>query len=200
LSGWNYLGATCLLALTVGSANATTFDWSFSGAAANHPYITGSGTLTATDEGGGQYLVDTISGSVSDSCSGLPCLPQFTSIIALLTPGQAYASFTTVPGDNLIFYPGSPFLGQGLTNGIVFSIVGAGQTLMNISYAPNVLPGNPQYSLFLSNSGASYVDFELTPEAAAPEPATWVMLLVGIGGFGAALRSRRRRGPGLGKA
>ena len=41
-------------------------------------------------------------------------------------------------------------------------------------------------------SGSSMTSQPFTPPA-VPEPATWVMMLAGFGGLGAALRSRRRR-------
>jgi hypothetical protein len=187
------IAIACLLTLTVGSANASTFDWSLSG----DPNfgITGSGTLTASASG----LVDSISGSVSDSCTGTPCAPLPHNIIGLLTPHQAYAGFSDIGGDNLIFpAPASPFLdGQGL----VFSVGGpdgqpcafASGCYMSIFYAPNAIAGAPQYDLFLSNAGANGVDFILTAEltTSVPEPSTWAMLLLGFTGLG--LTAYRRK-------
>ena len=183
------LAAACLLALTIGSANATTFDWSLSG---DPSYgITGSGTLTAS-ENAGQYLVNSISGSVSDNCTGTPCVPLYRNIIGLLTPHQTYASIGDIGGDNLIFpAPASTFLDS---QGIVFSIGGVGADpcafgsgcYMQISYAPNAFGGipwfTPQYALYVSNAGSNPVDFVLT--AAVPEPSTWAMLIVGFAGIG----------------
>jgi hypothetical protein len=186
------LATACLLALTTVSANATTFDWSLSGD--SNFGITGSGTLTAS-ESGGQYLVNSISGSVSDSCTGTPCVPLYHNIIGLLTPHQTYASFSDIGGDNLIFpAPASTFLDN---QGLVFSVEGpntpcsfASGCYMQISYAPNPYGGapyfTPQYALYLSNAGANPVNFVLTPEiaAAVPEPSTWAMLLLGFAGLG----------------
>jgi hypothetical protein len=186
------LAAACLLALTTVSANATTFDWSLTG----DPNfgITGSGTLTAT-ESAGQFLVDSISGSVSDDCAN-PCTPRFRNIIGLLTPHQTYASFSDIGGDNLIFpAPASTFLDN---QGLVFSIEGpdaqpcAFQSgcYMQISYAPNPSGGppwfTPQYALYMSNAGTNAVDFVLTAEVttSVPEPSTWAMMLLGFAGIG----------------
>jgi PEP-CTERM motif len=180
------VATACLLALTIGSANATTFDWSLTG----DPNfgITGSGTLTASASG----LVDSISGSVSDTCTGTPCVPQYRPIIGLLTPGQAYGGLSDIGGDNLIFpAPASPFLDS---QGLVFSIGGPdGQPCafgagcyMNIFYAPNASVGAPQYDLFMSNAGANGVDFVVTAEitTSVPEPSTWAMLLLGFAAVG----------------
>jgi hypothetical protein len=186
------VATACLLALTIGSANATTFDWSLSGDPSFG--ITGSGTLTAS-ESGGQYLVDSISGSVSDSCTGTPCAPRYQNIIGLLTPHQTYASFSDIGGDNLIFpAPASTFLDN---QGLVFSVEGPGTPCafasgcyMQISYAPNPYGGapwfTPQYALYLSNAGVNPVDFVLTAEitTSVPEPSTWAMLLIGFAGIG----------------
>lgn len=187
-----YLATACLLALTIGSANATTFDWSLSGD--QHYGITGSGMLTAS-ESGGQYLVDSISGSVSNSCTGTPCVPRYQNIIGLLTPGQTYASFSDISGDNLIFpAPAPTFLDS---RGLVFAVEGPDNTpcafpsgcYMQIFYASNPYGGapwfTPQYALYVSNAGTNPVAFVLTPIAAAvPEPSTWAMLVLGFAGLG----------------
>jgi len=46
---------------------------------------------------------------------------------------------------------------------------------------------NPEYTLIVSDGVAN-----IMPPSGAPEPATWVMMLVGFGGLGAAMRARRR--------
>ena len=197
------LAAACLLALTTVSANATTFDWSLAG----DPNfgITGSGTLTASASG----LVDSISGSVSDTCTaGTPCVPQFRNIIGLLTPHQTYASIGDIGGDNLVFpAPASPFLDS---QGLVFSVGGVGADpcsfasgcYMQILYAPNGFGGAPfflpQYALSVSNAGSNPVDFVLTAEVAGsvPEPSTWAMLILGFAGIGF-MAYRRKSNPAL---
>jgi hypothetical protein len=155
--------------------------------------ITGNGMLTAT-ESGGQFLVDTISGSVSDTCTGSPCVPLFRNIIGLLTPHQTYASIGDIGGDNLIFPPhASPFLdGQGL----VFSVGGTNGDpcaftsgcYMNIFYSPNAFGGAPffvpQYALFVSNAGENPVDFVLTEVATTPLPAALPLFATGLGALG----------------
>jgi hypothetical protein len=183
------------LAVTVGSANATPFNWSLSGDDPSFG-ITGSGTLNAS-ETGGQFSVDSISGEVSDSCTGTSCVPQFRNIIGLLTPHQAYGGLSDIGGDNLIFpAPASSFLDS---QGIVFSVGGIGSDpcpfaagcYMRI-YAPS--PGT--YDLFVSNAGANGVEFVLTAANPIPEPSTWAMMIIGFAAVGfTALR--RRSKPGL---
>jgi hypothetical protein len=163
-----YLVALSVVLVTFGTANADTFDWSFTSTDPLLPFITGSGTLDAVDKGGGTYLVDAVTGSVSNTCTGSPCVPQFRNIIDLLTPGQAYGGLSNIPGDNLVFPSGSPaFLSQGSNNGIVFSIdncpFSAG-CFMQIYF------GVGQYELFASNGGANGVDFALTATSPVPAP------------------------------
>lgn len=48
-------------------------------------------------------------------------------------------------------------------------------------------------SFFLSHDRAGgTVDFEISEAAAVPEPATWATMLMGFGGVGGALRTRKR--------
>lgn len=188
-----FLATVCLLVLTVGSANAVTFDWSLSGEADFG--ITGSGTLTA-HEIGGQYNVDSISGAVSANCTGSPCLPLYRNITGLLTPHQTYASISDIGGDNLIFpAPASPFLDN---QGLVFSVGGTSGDpcpfpsgcYMNIFYSG----GTPQYSLLVSNAGVNLVDFVLTAEVATtPVPAALPLLATGLGVVGWLARHRKRK-------
>ncbi len=192
---WKYLVAACALALTIGGANATTFDWSLSGDPSFG--ITGSGMLTAT-ESGGQFLVDSISGSVSDSCVGTPCAPQFRDITGLLTPHQIYAGIGDIGGDNLIFpAPASPFLDGA---GLVFSVGGTNGDpcpftagcYMNIFYRPNGF--GSLYVLLVSNAGANPVDFVLTAEVATtPLPAALPLFATGLGVMGLFGWRRKRK-------
>ena len=48
-------------------------------------------------------------------------------------------------------------------------------------------------SLYPGHPGWSHIDFYDTG-GAVPEPATWAMMLLGFGGIGLAMRSRRRKG------
>lgn len=187
-----YLATACLLTLTIGSANATTFNWTLSGEPSFG--ITGSGTLTAS-ESGGQYLVDSIFGSVSDTCSGTPCVPRYRNIISILTPNQAYASISDIGGDNLIFpAPASTFLDS---QGLVFSIGGIGGDpcpfptgcYMNIYYA-----SNGQYDLHTSNGGTNGIEFILTADVAStPLPAALPLFVSGFGALGLIGWRRKRK-------
>jgi hypothetical protein len=183
-----YLMTACLLALTFGSANANTFVWSLSGDPGFG--ITGSGMLTAT-AGGGQFLVDSISGSVSVTCTGTPCAPQFRTITGLLTPHQSYASISDIGGDNIIFPVSTPTILDN--DGIVFSIGEcpfASGCYLRIFY-------DTQYELLTSNAGVNGIEFNLTADTAAtPLPAALPLFASGLGAlvlFG--WRKKRKRAP-----
>jgi PEP-CTERM motif len=47
-------------------------------------------------------------------------------------------------------------------------------------------------TLTSTNPGNGGVFFDAVNVSAAPEPGTWAMMLVGLGGLGAMLRTRRR--------
>ena len=153
---------------TFGAANADTFDWSFSSADPAFPFIAGSGTLDAVAAGGGAYLVDAITGSVSNTCAGTPCVPQLHNIIGLLTPGQTYGGLTNIPGDNLVFPSGSPaFVSDGGTKGIVFAIDGCP---FPAGCFMQIFHGVGQDELFASNGNANGVNFALAAANPVPGP------------------------------
>lgn len=163
-----YLIAACALALTIGGANATTFDWSITSEFEN-----GSGTLVASGSGGA-LTVTSILGTIA---TGSPYGPF--DITGLLTPGTTYASITHVPGDNLLFYPAAPLVDS---NGIVFSTF---QALFPVESFMDIVFTEGHYSLLVSNSGASGITFSVLPEiSSTPLPATWLMMLTGLGVLG----------------
>ena len=50
----------------------------------------------------------------------------------------------------------------------------------------------PVYGVTFSSTGNSF-EFDNISASAAPEPAAWSLMILGVGGMGAALRNRRRR-------
>jgi hypothetical protein len=191
--------AACVLALTVGAANATTFDWSLSGDVSRYgpyiSYITGSGMLTASNDGGGQYTVDSFSGSLAISCAGgPPCVPQFDQVKGLLSGD--FFGFSVPFGDNLIFYPASPFVDNAGIQFIIGNVPVCGYlscSSVEIYYS-TVAFGSPGYDMYVSNGGAVPILFSLSmaPVDATPLPAALPLFATGLGALGL-LGWRRKR-------
>ncbi len=117
--------------------------------------------------------------------------------------GQSY-SLTSIgatfsPGDRPV---SGPFSVQTSTDGVNFSTYGS----------PVSNPGAGSQSLISGAVTAKYVQYSFGPSSeengsfggsrvvevfantsAAPEPAAWALMMVGVGGMGAALRTRRRK-------
>lgn len=177
-----YLVAVCALALTIGTANATTFDWSITG-----QYDNGSGTLVASGSGGA-LTVTSIAGTIT---TGSPFGPF--AITGLLGPGGSYANLP-VPGDNLLFYPAAPLVDSG---GISFSTEGTipGQMFMDIFFTGG------QYFLLVSNAGANGITFSVSPEVSStPLPTTLIMMLSGLGALAPLGWRKRSRATALAAA
>ncbi len=127
--------------------------------------VIASGTLDATNQGGGVYLVTGMTGSVFGS--GVSPNPDpITGVAPLNPPG-----FTT---DNLLYPASDPTLdvygiGFYTASGLDWNVWGNS-------------PGN--YTLY-AYDGGNYVvtqggDFSVT---AIPEASTWAMMLLGFGGL-----------------
>jgi hypothetical protein len=102
MSNWKFLLAAVGLAVSVGSANATsvTFDWT-------EGYQGGSGTFTATaDSGGGEYTITDITGAMEDGY-----WPAF-DIIALYPANDINEGWFGA-NDNLLFSTSTPQLDDG---------------------------------------------------------------------------------------
>jgi hypothetical protein len=166
------------LALAAGTANASTvpFTWS-----AETAYGDGSGTLNATDDGGGQYTVTSISGTFDS-----------TTIDTLLAPG-GYNS-----NDNLLFatFP------QLDTSGISFELDGG--TDVNIALADFF---GPIGYCTTESSGVSdcieieaiyyftYGNVNISDEfsASTPLPSALPLFATGLAGFGLFARRKRKQ-------
>jgi len=137
--------------------------------------------------------------------SSFPDIAQIPSATALNLPLGSLPAFTlsdAASGEAAIQYNNGQF--NGLFYISDFSFMGNPYELQieggSLSIVP-IVDGNPSFNNLVNG----FVNFSLsnvqpyTPPAAppppppgVPEPATWAMMLVGFGGLGVAMRSRRR--------
>jgi hypothetical protein len=156
------------------AASAATYDFSYTGtggAPVGSGVITTSNTLDAV---GGYDITDitgTFGGSAITGLIANPNQPNETSL-----PTNTY--------DNVLFPSASMSFDR---YGVAFNV---GTDIYNVF--DGVADGGTTdtahpYGLII-NGAESFGNFSLT---AVPEPATWAMMLVGFGGLGAVIRSRR---------
>jgi hypothetical protein len=183
----------CSLAFSVGvllstavAANAAVYDWNFAGAG-----LSGSGTLTAVDEGGGIFDITGGAGTVTDATYGpfavtfATCAYGSTCTLTNTDGGGANLSY-----DNLLF-PGNSIGSQLDGNGIVLlpGPPGSGSTALGIWDGPS--------QSFYKYTDVGYENLT-TPfnvlAAAAPEPSTWAMMILGFFGMGFMAYRRKQDG------
>lgn len=126
--------------------------------------VSGSGRLTTADAGS-PYQITGITGTINgDAITGL----------------SGYAA-----ADNLLYYPTQPFVDF---SGLSFTTASLGDWGMGWT--------GSAYGITDSISNPSGACCGITPLSltvtAVPEPATWAMMLLGVGAMGFAMRSRRR--------
>lgn len=170
----------CLLLglLTIAAdLSAASFHFSFSLPLFNQSTTdVGSGTLTATQISGDEYLVTGITGTTS----------AWGSITGLV-PAAKYPA-GTAPNDNLISFPSTPYLDG---DGISFYVQGAGDSGTN---EVNIYLFN-NYGDAAYHESLSFYDgtFSLAPLASAvPEPSSTALLVFGFAAAGAAFSHLRR--------
>ncbi len=146
----------------------------------------------------------------ADSTGAPPAnsVPAGTSYLSVLGGGDATINFAAVGGPSSVsrfqFDWGSLDAYNTLT---IFSSDGSvsvipGTTFTNAANGDQHAPGTNGLFTVVGNNGTTFTGIELTSSQnsfeidnlafGVPEPATWAMMLIGFGGMGAAMRSRRK--------
>lgn len=152
---------------------AATLDFSFSGIDPEQKVLSATGTLTATDNGGGQFTITAITGTITDDL----VLLSAENITALLEPGDFF-------NDNLLFPNAS---GANKLNESGFSF----QTASGWKY--NIFSYDGGYSSFdntlarasfftLTSFTVTNNDSSIVPEdgVAVPEPLPLPLPILGL--------------------
>ena len=158
-------------------------------------------TLTATETGAiafGPISLGSFDGSFSYTYTG---------------PTGVYGGHSFTTGENLLSgsFLGSVFTGYGSTGGLQDSILAGGivnfssdvltfsgigdeglTTDLN-SITPTVKIISGKLTPFGAVAQSSFAADDYTITSGAPEPAAWSLMILGVGGMGGALRTRRRK-------
>lgn len=173
-------------ALTVGTAASAAVTVNGSTGVNTGPTFTNNPTMSTivwgqTSEPSGSFAGDV---TFSNALSGL-----YSIIVSTSTPG-AYITNITLTGPT-----GSAASDAGFTSEVWSTPAGAMSTSPGSLTLTVPFSGLGDYSLSFAgtappNGGAA--SGNLTFIAAVPEASTWMMMLLGFGAIGAALRTRRR--------
>ncbi len=190
--------ASTLVLIGGQAAGATTFDFVFTDSYV--PAYVGYGAFTvAADLGDGVFALDSVGAYSADFTFGTD---TFTTADVATPPAEILLDVTGSPGaQSLEFSNVNPF-GHGPEGGSMDLINAAGD---NMFFEP---PGacdqtgaSPDCNQFqehgAANLAGAYTAFEAS---AAPELSAWMLMMVAVGGFGAALRWSRRSSYALAKA
>ncbi len=182
VAGIGFALAIGALASTPATA-AQVYDWTFTNTS---NVVEASGTLTASTPDNGGFDVTALHGFVNDPTVGVD---------------GPITSFTPGPGDDGIFawdnvvYTSTPHLDN---LGLLFDAGGQEVNIYNATGAccsiiyPGVFPNGDITAGSSNNYGGDAGTFNMT---AVPEPATWALMLFGVGMVGAGLRMARRNNP-----
>lgn len=173
-SKWALVGAAACVALSANVANAAMYYFDFSASG-----VTATGTL---DVVGGQAISGT--GLITDPSFWTGADPM--TLVTLSTPGV-----NNLGGGNLSyrFGGGTDLIGDTVFpidgNGLVFTVANSSNPSLDLGF--NIWSnGGGSYTGFLAGNGGIYNGYNGTFVSSVPEPATWVMMMLGFAGLGIA--------------
>lgn|GEM_PF-1965529 len=149
---------------------------------------------------GTSSCVDTTGASLTNGCAGIAA----ASAVDLFRYNAGQRVFIDTTTGAYFSYDGG--VTNGTSNGKVYNTLANGDDYADfVSSCPNNLniqdatgcPGTA--NLNITNDGGGEINildaigFNLLHAAAVPEPSSWALMMVGLGGVGAAMRSRRKQ-------
>ena len=202
------------LALMAGSANAGVTFYSFGTGAPSEPLVTDFtgdtvNSAPTTAASGFSWLAGG-SGVILDSTSGAGAEPAIAAntygsgnYLSVEANGSETLDISAPSIDHVLIYSGSldtyntiAFGGPGGVTytgtqlGLVSGAANGAQTAANTNGVFDFFFTKPVTSITFTSGANSYEIASIS--AAVPEPGVWAMMLVGFGGMGAAMRSRRK--------
>jgi hypothetical protein len=171
------LSAAVTVVALASSASAVEFLFTFAGDGG----INGaSGTLDATANGDGTFTA--VSGTITafgPVVAGSGTLTANPNAPAAAGSPSGFFTYDDqlLPGQNPLI----------TNNGLLFDIGGAEVNIFSNG------PGPDTYTIYNNDGDNANGDFALSQVASVPEPATWAMMLVGVGFAGGAMRASRKK-------
>jgi hypothetical protein len=189
--------AAALLAGATGAAKATTFTFLFDDSGGGP-----DGTIGTPIVGVGLFSTPK---TLTPGLYALDSLPSYVMFYAFADGSYFTSADIATPTDGVAFdvtsfgagllrlewteVPGSPDADGGPNGGSLDLLQPL--TSSDLTFEPTYFGGHNLYQMFSYGTYTRYFGNYLAT-ATVPEPASWTMMLVGLGGLGATLRSRRR--------
>jgi hypothetical protein len=157
------------------SAGAATYNFTYTGSG-----VSASGVITTSGTPINNIWPCPTCVSTGEVATGISGQVNGEAIIGLLAPGMLF-------GNNNAIYSQAPYLDWG---DLGFATASHTYDVFNGDYTGHI--GNFQAidTMIASQIYSIPVTFTLS---AAPEPATWALMVLAVGGMGANLRTRRRK-------
>ena len=185
------LAATCAATMSLAApASAADFLFTYNGVAGSG--ITGTGTITTgTSNPSGSFFTPSL---LITSINGMFNGSAITNLLPQNTFFKTSGIFGSPGNDNILYYPSS----QTFNNQTTY-IDRYGVGFDTAEQRVNLFFGLGGYGSVIQNTGSTNVTsdvvgtFTITPSGvgAVPEPASWAMMILGMGAIGFAMRRQK---------